>query len=319
MTIDSAGAFLIGELERLDPQLHEPLVDCTWSRDCPIRTDVTPADELASFTNSTFATAGGVNPAGKNWIGKESNAIAGPALDIVKTAQPLHQWGIETKYTMRELISAQKLGRSIDAQQFNAMRMKYQMDVDENVYIGDKDLGFYGLLNAPAVKNTSNVANGKNGTPQWKTKTPQEILADVNELLNATWKEAGWAVMPNRILLPPEQFGYLASQIVSSAGNRSILSYLLENNICTQRGGKLEILPVKWLIGLGAGGTLGQLGTVDRMMAYRNEYERIRYPLTEIQRTPLEYRSVFQVTTYWCLLGQMEFVYPATMGYRDGI
>ncbi len=106
---------------------------------------------------------------------------------------------------------------------------------------------------------------------------------------------------------------------MSSAGNRSILSYLLENNICTQRGGQLEILPVKWLIGLGAGGTLGQLGTVDRMGAYRNEYERIRYPLTEIQRTPLEYRSVFQATTYWCLLGQLEFVYPATIGYRDGI
>src|SRR5260364_372825 len=159
MTIASAGAFLIGELERLDPKIHELLVDFTWSRDVPVRTDVTPADELASFTNSTFVSAGGIKPAGKNWIGKESKAIAGPALNIVKTAQPLHQWGSETKYTMRELMSAQKLGRSIDEQQFNAMRMKYQMDVDENVYIGDKDLGFYGLLNAPIVENTSNVAN----------------------------------------------------------------------------------------------------------------------------------------------------------------
>ena len=31
-TIDSAGVFLIGELERLDQNLHEPLASVTWSR-----------------------------------------------------------------------------------------------------------------------------------------------------------------------------------------------------------------------------------------------------------------------------------------------
>ena len=37
-TIDSAGAFLIGELERLDPMIHEPLVSVTWMRDIDLRT-----------------------------------------------------------------------------------------------------------------------------------------------------------------------------------------------------------------------------------------------------------------------------------------
>jgi len=32
-TIDSTGAFLIGELERLDQTLHEPLYNVTWGRD----------------------------------------------------------------------------------------------------------------------------------------------------------------------------------------------------------------------------------------------------------------------------------------------
>jgi hypothetical protein len=32
-TIDSSGAFLVGELERLDPRLNEPLASYTWSRD----------------------------------------------------------------------------------------------------------------------------------------------------------------------------------------------------------------------------------------------------------------------------------------------
>ena len=59
-TIDSTGSFLIGELERLDPTLHEPLVDVTWSRDIDLRSDVSIGDEVSSFTNSTFAAAGGI-------------------------------------------------------------------------------------------------------------------------------------------------------------------------------------------------------------------------------------------------------------------
>lgn len=49
-TIDSAGAFLVGELERLDQRMHEPLASVTWSRDIDLRSDVSIADETSSFT-----------------------------------------------------------------------------------------------------------------------------------------------------------------------------------------------------------------------------------------------------------------------------
>src|SRR5580765_6904879 len=48
LTVDSTGAFLIGELERLDPTLHEPLATVTWGRDIDLREDVTLADEVSS-------------------------------------------------------------------------------------------------------------------------------------------------------------------------------------------------------------------------------------------------------------------------------
>jgi hypothetical protein len=39
---------------------------------------------------STFAAAGGPSPTGKSWIGKNTDAIAGIALDIGKTANQYH-------------------------------------------------------------------------------------------------------------------------------------------------------------------------------------------------------------------------------------
>lgn len=319
-TIDSTGAFLVGQLERLDQTLNEPLVEYTWSRDIELRSDVSAADEIASFTNSTFAHSGGITPGGLNWISNEGNAIAGPSVDIGKTGQPMRLWGSEVKYTVPELVKSQKLGMPIDAQKVEAMNLKRNMDIDQVVYIGDPALSFTGLINSTsAVGSVSNVANGVGGTPQWTTKTADEILKDVNDMLVAAWSAGGWKVMPDRLLLPPAQYGYIASAKVSSAGNMSILTYVLENNISTRSGTKLEILPLKWLIGMGAGGTQGVLGTVDRMVAYNKDKKYVQFPMTELQRTPLEYRSLFQITTYWARIGQVEFRYGATLAYRDGI
>ena len=318
MTIDSTGAFLIGQLERLDQTLNMPLVEYTWSRDVEMRTDVSPADETASFTNSAFAVAGNMTPGGLNWISNEGNALAGPSVDIGKTGQAMRLWGQEVKYTIPELVKAQALGMPVDAQKVEAMNMKRNMDLDQIIYIGDSNLSFTGLVNSAGV-TPSNVPAGASTFTAWTKKTPDEILTDVNEILTTTWQNSGWAVLPNRLLLPPAQYGYIASAKVSNAGNVSILTYVLENNIATKSGVKLEILPLKWLIGSGVGGTQGVLGTVDRMIAYNKDKKYVQYPMTELQRTPLEYRSLFQITTYWARFGQLEVRYNTTFGYRDGI
>ena len=67
------------------------------------------------------------------------------------------------------------------------------------------------------------------------------------------------------------------------------------------------------------GGTLGTTGTVDRMVAYTQEKEYIRFPMTMLQKTPIQYESIYHKTTYFCRLGVTEVVYPETIGYRDGI
>lgn len=307
-TIDSAGSFLVGELERLDQDLHMPLASVTWSRDVDLREDVSIADETSSFTNSSFAAAGGPSPGGKSWIGKDANSIQGIALDIGKTAQPLHLWGMELGWTIPELESAQKLGRPVDSQKYEGMQLKYNMDIDEQVYIGDSLLGVYGLVNSPVVTNNTNAQTGN-----WGTATPQQMLDDVNELLTSSWTASGFAVCPSKLLLPPLKYSKLVSTLVSSAGNISVLEFLRQNSIANSINGRpLDIQPLKWLFQRGA-------TSKDRMVAYTQDRKRVRYPLVPLQRTPLEYRSIYQMTTYFGRLGSLEFVYPETVAYRDGI
>lgn len=306
-TVDSAGVFLISELERLDQKLHMPLSSVTWSRDITLREDVSMGDELSSFTQTQFAAAGGPSPNGKNWIGKNTTAIAGVSIDIGKTATPLTIWGMELGWTIPELESAMKLGRPVDQQKFAAMNLKYQMDIDEQVYIGDGQLGVAGLLNAAGVTATNAV------TGNWATATPDQILSDINVFLNAIWAATGYAVCPSELRLPPVKFGLLVSRLVSTAGNISILEYIKTNCVAYSVNGRpLNIQPLKWCTGRGAGGT-------DRAVAYTNENDRLRFPLVPMQRTPMEFRGINQLTTYFSKIGSVEFVYPETVGYLDNI
>lgn len=311
-TIDSAGVFLIGELERLDQTLHMPLTSVSWNRDIDLREDVTMADESSSFTNSSFAAAGGIDPSGKAWISKDANVIPGIALDIGKTLKPLHLWGMEVKWTIPELVSAQRLGRPVDAQKLEGMKLKHNMDIDEMCYIGDTLKGATGLCNNAAV-TPANVINGAASSPLWANKTPDEILKDINTLLSAVWTASAIAVVPSELRLPPVKFAYIASQKVSTASDTTILEFVREKCISSVINGKpLNIQPLKWLTGRGAAGA-------DRMIAYTRNQEYIRYPLVPLQHTPLEYRSLFQITTYYGRLGELEIPYTETIGYADGM
>ena len=317
-TMDSTGAFLIGELERLDQTLHQPLAAVTWHRDIDPRMDVTIGDELSSFTNSSFGAPGGNSPGGKSWIAKETNAIPGIALDIGKTASPLNLWGMDLSYTIPELVSAMQLGRPIDAQKLAAINLKWNMDIDNQVYLGDTDLGVYGLCNNPGVA-FSNVVNGASASPLWSSKTAQEILNDIRSLEVAAWTASGFSVAPKQILVPSPKYVYLLQPMTITVGTGgvspggSIADYIAKNSLCMEQNGTpLEIHPVKWLTGAGASAT-------DRMVAYTREYDRVRFPMTSLLSTPLDTFGLFKKTTYYSRVGVTEVVYPETVAYRDGI
>ena len=183
--------------------------------------------------------------------------------------------------------------------------MKWNMDVDEQVYIGDADKNMPGMLNLPSVTPIAASA-------AWTATTdPDVIVQDINLVLSAAWVSSGYAMCPRKIGLAPELFGLLASKKVSSAGNISVLEYVKINTIAFQENGEpLEIVSMKWASGRGAGGA-------HRIVAYTQEEKYIRFPLVPLLSTPLEYRGIYQLTTYYGRLGQVETPYANTIAYLD--
>lgn len=313
-TRDSALAYFVNQLENLDKRLYEPLVSVSWGRDIKLRAGITMSNESTSFIRSAFAGAGSLTNANGNmpWISSETTAIPGVSINGQKVVLPLRLLARENTYTSVELERSQLTGQPIDVQKSDALNVLYQMNTDQMVYIGSADVSATGLLNDASV-TSGLVATGASGSTLWVNKTPDEILADVNTLIVATWKAAAYAVCPGKLLLPPAQFGYISSQKVSSAGNVSILKFLQENCIAFNiNGTPLDIQPVKWLPGLGASSS-------DRMVAYTNSEDRVRFPMVPIRRETAYYQGIRYFAPYLWAFGQVEFVYPETVQYADGI
>ena len=306
-TFDSTLAYFVNQLDNLDPKLYEPLVDIRYGRDIKLRTGISMGHESTSFIRSAFGGVGTQSAQGKPWLSANTTAIPGVSINGERVVLPLRLCGRELSYSSVELERSQLTGAPIDTQKFDALNLMYQMSVDEMVYIGDADAGATGLVNNAQV-TTGAVTGGV-----WTSKTPDDILKDVNDAIQQAWAASGFAVCPDKLLLPPAQYAYIASAKVSNDASKSILTYLEDNSISLRvNGRKLDIQPCKWLTARGAGGA-------DRMVAYTNDENRVRFPLVPIRReTPYYHGIIFSAPYIWGL-GEVEFVYPETALYMDGI
>ena len=185
-------------------------------------------------------------------------------------------------------------------------------------YVGFSRFGTTGLLNNPDVTVTNAASNGATtSSTKFKDKTPDQILKDINEAILLAWNasENDNAAIPNHIIMPYEQFNYLATTKVTDLAEKTILTFLLENNVAKQNGSDLVIAATKWCKGAGDAG-------VDRMVVYRNEERFLAMdelvPLTRAMTSSNTNDFCFD-TAYAGNLSEVEMFYDQTMLYVDGI
>ncbi len=304
--------FLVGELEKQDPRLLEPLASVTWPRDIVART----GGGFVDYTSNVFvdyATTGGAN--GSGIIGGETNDIATMQANITKDVWKVFEFANVLKIPFIDQQKLQNVGRSLNDIMDSGIRLNYNKSIDNIVYTGVPTLGVTGLTNDPDVTATT-AAVGASTYTTWATKTPQEILNDINAIITSTWEASQYDLtgMANHILVPPVQFAALM-QPVTTAGSQSILEYLLNNNIGRSQGVDVQIVPSRWCTGAGAGGT-------DRMAAYVNLENRVNFDLPVPLNRALTQISVEQfayLTGYVAQIGQVKYLYYQTVAYVDGI
>ena len=315
LAIGDAYTFLMKELEKVDETILEPLTSTEWPRDMPVVTGGGFVESVASI-DITYGSSGG---AYGNIIGDEANDIPVIQADLSKSVAKVFNWAEYISISLLEKEKMMGIGRDPEVFLNKGIHLHFDKSVDRSVYKGVPSDGYYGsystgLCNNPVVTRLSS-AIGAGGTTNWADKTADEILADINKVISTCWKENDCSIdgMPNHILVPVEQYGYLVQNKVDDVSGMSILTYLMKNNVATAQGVDLTIAPSKWCTRAGSGNT-------DRMVVYRNDINRICFNMTQpLRRMDTERANMRIKIPYVGQFSEVRFLYPSTVRYMDGI
>ena len=302
--------FLLHELEKIDEKILEPLTGTDWPRDMPVITGGGLIDSVSAI-DVTYASTGQEDD---NLILGQANNIPVIQADMSKQVARTFNFAEYMVFSQMESDKLKSVGRDPETFLNKGIRLHCDKIIDRNVYKGFGKVKSTGLCNSAQITRTS-VWPGAGGGTQWYSKTADEILDDINDALTAVWQDNDCAsdALPNHILIPPEQFGMLVTRKVSDDSERSILTYVLENNIAAQQGKPLVISACKWCSAIGSNYS-------DRMVVYMNQQDRICFNLTQpLRRLETETADLRIKIPYIAQFSEVRFLYPSTVRYTDGI
>lgn len=323
---DAAGAsgfaFLQSQLELIDPNLVQPLQATTHARDITVKNGGGFPEYISAWA-SNYGSSGGQF---YGLQGTNNTEIPQAQVDIQKALWPTFIWssGFTITYVdLKRMEFAQRTGQpapfSLQNLYEKSVNTIWGKALDYVTYTGF--LGNAGLINNPNVPATVAV-NGGSGTT-WATKTPSQILTDVNFGINQTVFNSGYDIVEgaaDTLLIPYSQFAALTLPMTvgGTPVAMSTIEYIKKNCVLAAYGKELNIFPLPnpWISGTG-------LGATDRGVFYRNDEEccvlHVPTPKEKAMTVPTTRDGGAYETMFVGNMSCVVFKRTTTMQYLDGI
>lgn len=233
-----------------------------------------------------------------------------PEAEVIgsQLTNPVIGIGTSYRYSYQEIRAAQFANVALTTRLAESARRGNDQLIDNLAFFGDPEIGMTGLVNNPNVPAAPVPNDGSGGNTEWTTKTPDQILRDMNLIVNQVVVNSNEVEMPDTLLLPLAQYTLIASTPRSSTSDTTILEYFLFNNPFIK-----QVIPVPKLAGAGEGG-------VDIMIAYEKNENKLHMdiPLAFTQHAPQE-RNLEFVIPCESRFGGVSIYYPLSLNIGEGI
>lgn len=133
-------------------------------------------------------------------------------------------------YTWEDIKVANGEGIPLESDNADAAREVIEEEMNHACWYGNADYDMTGFLTNADIP-TAVAPNGAALTPQWTTKTPDEILLDINALFSDPEDATHGAEKPTDLMLPIAQYNYLANTRMSTTSDTTIMAYIIEKSI----------------------------------------------------------------------------------------
>lgn len=210
-------------------------------------------------------------------------------------------------YSLQEVRAAQMAGKPLEQRKSNAAARAQRELWNRVAFFGDPANGLPGWITNPNVPSAP-VAAGASTDTEWSTKTPNEILADLNDAVNGIVDLTNGAEKPDTIVLPIAQYTLIATRRASDGTDTTILEFFLKSSPF--------ITSVEWaneLKGAFTGGT-------DGFIVYRRDPDAMEFEMpVSFEQLPVQERGLeFLVPCHSRIAGTI-IRYPLSQAFRRGI
>lgn len=304
----AALGFLIGQTSHIETQVwQKKYPELTYAEDVPIDNSAHPY-----ATSVTYFSSDGKGKA--EWLHGRGQDFPMVDVDRAKHETPVAMAGIGYDYTLEEIAQARMLSINLTADKAHYARRAYEEKCDGIAYVGDDQKGFKGLLNYPTVAAAEAPAGEGAANTTWETKTPDEILADINGAISGMYVATNTIELADTVLLPLTSYLHISTRRLDSTRADTVLDHILRANIYTMQTGKpLRIRARRELEDAGAGGT-------KRMVTYKRDPSvlKLHRPM------PLQFLAAQQHLTLFVVpgmfrLGGLDIRRPGAVRYTDHI
>lgn len=136
--------------------------------------------------------------------------------------------GASYGYSMQDMRASRLAGKSLDARRGEAARYAIDRTHNRIIWAGDKETGLVGILSDGNDIPYYAIPAGASGKTEWKFKTPEEILADLNGMQAFTAKITKNVERPDTMILSAENYIDISTRQIPGTGY-TVKRFLMEN------------------------------------------------------------------------------------------
>ena len=306
------GAFFLEELEHLKARQYEVQYPELLAR--------------RLFPVSSEAPAGAESIAYDVWdmIGQakllHSYSMDLPNIEVKakRVSRLVYGEGVSFSYSIQDIRNAQMTGKPLSDRKASASRRQMLSLENKLAFHGNNathglaGVDFEGFVNNSQV-NLVTVADGASGLTTWESKTPDEILADIQKMVSDVMLFTKGVENPNTLLLPPDKYALISSTPRSSTSDTTILEYLLRSNAWIT-----EVIPVYELTGVAP--SSASYDSQDCMILYDRNPEKLTLEIPQDVEffPPQEKGLMFSVPVHARTAGIIIYA-PKSIAQANGI
>lgn len=306
----NALAFVTRQATFIEPTVYQTRYqDIQYSQLVPV--DTTAPEWVPSVTYFSLDGYGRAE-----WFNALSDDMPKVGITREKFETTVSLAGIGYGYDLDEIGQAMLLGINLTNDKALLARRLAEEKIDRTVLGGDPAKGFVGLFTATTPSATTAPADGASGATTFASKTPDQVLRDINGALTGIFTTSLGSEMADTIVLPYSVLLDLSTRRIDAVNQTTILEWIERNNIYTRTTG--QPLTIRGVFGYadtaGAGGT-------KRLVAYRRSPEVLKFhmpmpfrflPVWQTGPAKFDVPGIFR-------LGGLDIKRPVSVRYLDGI